>query len=118
MKRDAPSNGVLTGRIGTIWLDPAFSSARTTTYVVILAMLFFMMFAPVHYVCASTSQHCFGCGFRTAVRLFMQGDIAGSIASNQLIVPAVIFVCFSILDLLTLYKTGRFRRDVPKSSSR
>lgn len=107
MKRDTRSNRVLPNRICVIWFDPAFTGARTTTYTVILTLFMFMMVAPVHYACSTSGEPCLGCGFRTAVRLLLQGDIAGSVISNQLIIPAVVFTCFALIDTLAIFRDRR-----------
>lgn len=107
MKRDTRSNRVLPNRICVIWFDPAFTGARTTTYTVILALSMFMMVAHVHYAYSMSGEPCLGCGFRTAVRLLLQGDIAGSVISNQLILPAVVFTCFALIDTLAIFRDRR-----------
>lgn len=90
-------------RLRCFWYASAFVQARLTVYAVIAVMFPLMMVLPIPYACAASTTHCIGCGFRTAVRLLAHGNVAGAIASNALIIPAVLFFIGMAADLIGLF---------------
>lgn len=85
-----------------MWYAPEFAGARRMTYAVIAVMFVMMMVLPVHYACAGSTSHCFGCGFRTATTLMIHGEMAEAVASNGLILPASGFMAAMVADLLRM----------------
>ena len=90
-------------RLRRLWYALPFVQARLTVYAVIAVMFPLMMVLPIPYACAASTTHCIGCGFRTAVRLLAHGNVAGAIASNALIIPAVLFFIGMVADLIGLF---------------
>lgn len=77
-----------------------FRNVRYSLYLdFILNGIIIQWFAPIHYRCELSGNHCLACGLRTAVNLLLQGRFVEAWQANHLILLADIAVLIMIGDM-------------------
>ena len=82
--------------------ERSFVQARCTAYAVIGTMLTLSMVAPIHYACGGSGNACIGCGFRIALSHLTRLDLPAAVASNVLVVPALLIAAIAVADLAAI----------------